>query len=97
MKTTIVPIFFGPLGKANTLYCRAVGVADNSGRLTFLYWFALDTVADEVSTSETIVQPTNVSMTPEQWAAWPSGGTPTEDENYQLACVAEVVGAVIPA
>jgi hypothetical protein len=30
----------------------------------------------------------NAAMTAEQWAAWPSGSTP-DDEDYQLTCLAD--------
>lgn len=34
----------------------------------------------------------NAAMTAEQWSAWPSGNTPTEDEVYQLGCLAANLG-----
>lgn len=110
MQTLIVPVSYGPLGTANTLYLRGVGPVNDSGCPNYFYDIqrvteltpavpAVPATEDEpavpavAATFSTVsITNGNAAMTAEQWSAWPSGNTPTEDEVYQLGCLATNLG-----
>ena len=93
MQTPIVPVSYGPLGLANTLYLRGVGPINDSGCPN--YFYAVQNMTEITPPTEPPTFTTdsvtngNAAMTPEQWSAWPSGGTPADDEDYQLTCLAD--------
>jgi len=96
MQTPIVPVSYGPLGTANTLYLRGVGPVNDSGCPNYFYDIQRVTEITpptEPPTFNTVsITVGNAAMTAAQWSAWPSGNTPAEDETYQLGCLAEILG-----
>jgi len=101
MQTPIVPVSYGPLGIANTLYLLGVGPVNDSGCPNYFYDIqrvteltpAVPAVPAIAATFETVsITNGNAAMTAAQWSAWPSGNTPAEDETYQLGCLAEILG-----
>jgi hypothetical protein len=96
MQTPIVPVSYGPLGTANTLYLRGVGPVNDSGCPHYFYDIQRVTEITpptEPPTFNTVsITVGNAAMTAAQWSAWPSGNTPAEDETYQLGCLAEILG-----
>jgi len=98
MQTPIVPVSYGPLGTANTLYLRGVGPVNDSGQPNYFYDIQRVTeltpaIPAIAATFETVsITNGNAAMTAAQCSAWPSGNTPAEDETYQLGCLAEILG-----
>jgi len=82
MQTNIVPVAVYP-STANTLYIRSIALGTPPQ-----YYYELQNVVGE---AVTVLKNGNVNMTEEQWDNWAAGPI-TEDEPYQLDCIATNLG-----
>lgn len=81
MQTTIVPVSVFP-GTANTLYIRAGNLGPPPA-----YYYQLQSV--DADGNVTVLKDGNVSMTEEQWKAWPADA---DDEAVQLDAISANLG-----
>lgn len=79
---------------ATHLASRPVGSADGrTSRQNYLFELLLVTPAVEKTPEQVeTLKAGNVELTPEQWAAYPTGGDTTTDEAYEHACVLANLG-----
>ena len=84
MQTLIQPVQVWP-SSANTLYLRA----GNLGPPPQFFYQLQNVDADGVVT---VLKDGNVSMTSEQWQAWPADLGTQGDDDYQLTAIAANLG-----
>ena len=81
MQTAISPVSVFP-STANVLYIRAGNLGPPPS-----YYYQLQNVAEDGNV--TVLKDGNVSMTQEQWAAWPADA---DDDAYQLDAISANLG-----
>ena len=81
MQTLIVPVTVFP-AQANQLYIRAGNLGPPPQ-----YYYQLQAVAEDGTV--VVLKDGNVSMTSEQWTAWPSDA---DDDSYQLDAISANLG-----
>lgn len=96
MQTSIIPKSvdqFPGVINANRLVVLD-GFYKNETGVNFSYRLERVDIVDETEVI-TIARASGVYLTPEQWASWPAGSSPSDDEAFILGCVADNIGVTI--
>ncbi len=86
MQSRITPVAVFP-GLADTLSLRAGSLGPPPQ-----YYYALQSLSADTPPVATTLKDGNVSMTDAQWNAW---NTDTDDDTYQLSCIAANLGLTL--